>query len=181
MAHETIPGLWGQLNTTTLGGPTAATASEIVNQTDPIHIEAGNLSAIQSANIINEGAMRNGSAIPNTGVVYNANLTDNSRTVLFAPSAGEVVIPIAATAYADTTPSGAIVYQLFYQVNDSGGTARLITVGKVSSATQTTDLSGLFDNNPPQYVDENVSVQCIVDTMSGTSEIDFSVFTMRVR
>ena len=53
MAHEQVPGLWDQLNTTTLGGTTAATAGEIATQTDPIHIEAGNLAAIQSANIIN--------------------------------------------------------------------------------------------------------------------------------
>lgn len=182
MAHEQVPGLWDQLNTTTLGGTTAATAGEIATQTDPIHIEAGNLAAIQSANIINEGAMRDGSPIPATGIAFNIRLGDTTRTNWFTPGAGEVWKLIGASAGADQPPSSAYTFTLYLDTNDADGTQRIIWLGNTKDIdTQYDSIFGLTTMPGSFYVGENSTVQISVNNMRGTTYIDCDMYAMRVR
>jgi len=176
-----FPGLWDQLNTTTLGGTTAATAAEIVSQTDPIHIQAENIAAIQSANIINEGAMRDGKPIPGTSVAKTVRLTDNSRTTLFTPNAGEVWQLISASSDGTGTIAGSITYYLYYLTTDQDDAARLVLVGTDATSSTDPNLEALFEKKTAQFVDENCTVQVKVDAMQDLTSIDISIYAIRVR
>jgi hypothetical protein len=188
VANHAYPRLWDELNTTTLGGTTAASATQVSRQSDPIHIEPGNLNEIQSTNVINAGLMRDGSPIPNTGQCFNVQLTDNSRVSWFTPAAGEVWELMAYSANANQAPSSAYVFTLFYSVNDQDGTSRVLEVASSGNITQALApmFSGSSDRDPlfppgGQYVGENTTVQVQVDAMQGTTTIDCSCYAMRVR
>lgn len=182
MSQFTLPRLWDELNTTTLGGPTAATADEITTQTDPIHIQASNLAAIQSANIINAAAMRDGSCMPGTGQAFNLRIGDTTRSEWFTPQAGEVWELMAATANANQAPSSAYYFTLYYAVGDQDDTQRVLYVGQSKDVdTQIGSLNGFFTNLPMQCVGENTTVQVSVNNMRGTTYIDLDIYAMRIR
>ena len=183
MADHDYPRLWDELNTTTLGGSTAASATQISRQSNPIHIEAGNLSEIESPNVINAGLMRDGSPIPNTGQAFNVQLTDNTRTNWFTPAAGECWLLMSYSVSANQAPSSGYVFTIFYTTNDQDGVSRVLEVGNSASITQALQpLAGISTTSQsPQYIDENTTVSISVDNMQGTTTIDCSVYAMRVR
>ena len=85
--------LLDQLNTFTLGGDEAASATNVSDLTDPIHIQETNLGALETANTINSALFRlDGGIIPDTAKVEYIDLDadDTGWKTVFQPAAAEV-------------------------------------------------------------------------------------------
>jgi hypothetical protein len=161
---------------------TDVTASNIARVTNPIFLQADNRSILEDVKLVNDVTLRDGGAIPGSGVAKNVQLTDNSRTDMFTPANGEVWRLSAISATANQAPSSGYVFSMFYSVKDQNGVNRLIPVGDSASiTTQTGNLKAIFDSLPFQDIDENVSVQISVDNVQGTSTIEVSLYAIRVR
>mgnify|MGYP004451391541 FL=1 len=171
-----------QLNTRTLGGSDAVTASQIVSQSNPVHIQDTNQDMMETITLVNAATLRDGSPIPATGQAFNVRIGDNSRSPWFTPAAGETWLLMGASMFADAPPSAGFAFTLYYLVNDQDGVARILDMGQSKSiTTQGGTLGAMFTNLPPQYVDENMQVQLAVDNMRGTTYIDVTMYAMRVR
>jgi hypothetical protein len=171
-----------QLNTRTLGGSDAVTASQITSQSNPVHIQDSNKDAMETITLVNAASQRDGSPIPATGQAFNARLTDNSRSPWFTPEAGEVWLLMGASMFADAVPSSGFDFTLYYLIDDQDGVARVLDMGTTKSiTTQGSDMGLLNTESSLQYVDENMQVQIAVSNMRGTSYIDVTMYAMRVR
>jgi len=161
---------------------TDVSASNIARVTNPIFLQADNRSILEDVKLVNDVTLRDGGAIPGSGVAKNVQLTDNSRTDLFTPGTGEVWRLSAISATANQAPSSGYVFSLWYSMGDQNGTNRVIPVGDSASiTTQTGNLKGIFSGLPPQNIDEKITVQVGVDNVQGTSTIDVSLYAIRVR
>ena len=170
-----------QLNTRTLGGSDAVTASQIVSQSNPVHIQDTNQDMMETITLVNAATLRDGSPIPATGQAFNVRIGDNSRAPWFTPAAGETWLLMGASMFGDAVPSSGFDFTLYYLINDQDGVARILDMGTTKSiTTQGSDL-GMFLLETPQYVDENMQVQLAVSNMRGLTYIDVTMYAMRVR
>lgn len=180
-----VPGhlpIYTNLNTFTLGGSTAASATNVSTMTDPVHIQESNIETLQAANTINEALFRSdGGPIPGTGICRSVAVTDNARTVVFTPEAGSVYQLISASVIADTSPAATISYYMYYQLDDQDGVAKLVYTGSTSSSSSEVDLEDFFEQKTAQLIDENCQVQVKVNSMGSASSYDFKFYAIRIR
>ena len=102
--------IWDNLNTTKLGDEPG---SVINTQTRNIHLEKRNRELLEDVNLINQAVFRgDGGVIPGTGVIKSVDVTDNTRTTLFTPSAGETYVLHSISADV-TNVGGTCTYTFF--------------------------------------------------------------------
>jgi len=119
--------------------------------------------------------MRDGSPMPDTGVINTVTLTDNTRTVIFTPSKGEVHQFLGISGVT-SGGSGSRVYQLYL----GDGAGKLVLFYYYSTTDTNIILSG--DTNYPDFplfLTSNMMMQISVDGTYDSSVI--SLATIRVR
>mgnify|MGYP003650408108 CR=1 FL=1 len=161
-----------QLNTKTLGDNAASTIQAL---TDPVHLEKSNSDLLDSIIQVNEAGMRDGSPIPATAIITTVTVTDSTRTILLAPSKGEVHQFLGISAYTDGG-SGSRTYNM--HLGDANG--ELVYFYYTSTTDSGVLLSG-DSNYPgfPLFLDEGMSLQV---TTTGTFDSSkWSLATIRVR
>jgi len=168
-----VADIWTNLNTFKLGDVEAA---NIQRQTDPIHIEELNRQSLEDTKLINDATMRSsGSPMPGTAVITTVTVTDNTRTIIFTPSAGQVHQFLGISAYT-TGGSGSRTYNM--HLGDGNG--ELVYFYYTSTTDSGVLLSG-DTNYPgfPLFLDEGLSLQV---TTTGTFDSSkWSLATIRVR
>ena len=160
------------LNTKTLGDNAASTIQAL---TDPVHLQKSNSDLLDSIIQVNEAGMRDGSPMPDTGVINTVTVTDNTRTIIFTPEKGEVHQFLGISGYT-TGGSGSRVYQLYL----GDGDGELVLFFYYSTTDTNIILSG--DTNYPDFplfLTSNMMMQISVDGTYDSSVI--SLATIRVR
>lgn len=106
--------IWDNLNTTKLGDEPGTV---INTQTRGIHLEKKNKELLSDVNLINSATFRDGSPMPETGVVTSQNQPNDTTDILIRPGVGEIwsIIGISATM---TSPTGSNT-QYFYMTDGS--------------------------------------------------------------
>lgn len=167
--------VYTNLQNKTLGN---VTAEDIQKLTDPTFIQATNQDALITYNLINQAAMRNGLPMPDSGILKNITVTENSTLTIFKPLVGEVFQLIGASA---TTTGGAARFKLGLL---SGETvelgAQFIEISDVSpsSTSQQFDFTG---NTGPLYLDNKVYLACNFSSMTAGETASCRVAVIRVR
>ena len=137
--------IWTNLNTFKLGDVEAA---NIQRQTDPIHIEELNRSALEDTKLINDATMRSdGGIIPDTVAIKYHEFDDNGTVTVLEPAKGEiwkVLLPIARTISGSisTTPT----YQLWLRQTGTSATYRIFYFASTSSAPILTEDANYWAN-----------------------------------
>ena len=119
-----------QLNTFTIADNPASTVQLLSN---PVHYQASNKEVLDAIIQVNRAGMRDGSPMPGTGTVKQSpTVTDDTRTVAFAPEKGEVwqvqsitrsagnitgAAPVTLYVYDSVTEN---ILQFFYGSSTSG-------------------------------------------------------------
>jgi hypothetical protein len=132
--------IWTNLNTFKLGDVEAA---NIQRQTDPIHIEELNRSALEDTKLINDATMRSGSPMPGTGAIKTQTITYTDGDAAtqykdwFTVEKGEVWQLIAASA---TMTGGTVGCSLLTGatavVNITTGPSDYVLIAQESSSGQ---------------------------------------------
>jgi len=141
------PYIYTQLNTKKLSN---VTAEEIMNITDPTHIEFENEFDLERYNLINKALFRDGLSMPNKGNMVIADQTVNDTPIVIRPPLGEVWRVQALSATNLATLSGNQNYYLFLSNEDDGSVPQtntdLFLSSLTSSATALT-AENFFDDN----------------------------------
>jgi len=113
------PYIYTQLNTKKLS---TVTAEEIMNITDPTHIEFENEFNLERYNLINKALYRDGQPMPNTQRIVQTTYTGTSDDAdFFKPNTGEVWMLVGG----DTLGTGGTGTISFSLKNDAGQLALL--------------------------------------------------------
>ena len=150
--------IWDNLNTTKLGDD----PGQIINtQTRNIHLERNNKALLEDVNTINEATFRSGGGpIPGTGVIKAVTVTDNTRTDLIRPNAGELWVLNSISA--DVTNVGGTCTYTFFM--DDGTNIIRWFYYQSAGASPVFQADADFPDMP-MYFDENIACQF---TVSGT-------------
>ena len=158
--------IYEQLNTKTLGD---VEAIDIQALQDKVHIQEINKQELETYNLINEAAMRNGLPIPGTGfIVTDSRAVDGNETaLLFQPAVGEVW---QLTGAATGTLTGARIELRL--VAHTGGDVEI--GAETASATQ-------YDpfGSAPIYLDSNVYLNVFYIGGTGTMAVQVSMIRVR--
>ena len=156
--------IYSNLNTFTLGGGEAASASNVSRLTNAIHIQELNSDALETANTINDALFRSdGGPIPGTSEVVTTGekAEDLSRIVLKTPAAGEVW----QVACLSATVSGVVVNFQFLIEDTVNSTIAYITDYNASGAASPINEPGFVN---PIHIDENTRLEVNATRVSGT-------------
>jgi len=153
-----VADIWDNLNTTKLGDD----PGQLINtQTRNIHLEKKNKQLLSDVNLINDASFRTDSgAIPGTGTIKTATVTDNTKTDLIRPVAGELWVLNSISA--DVTNVGGTCTYTFF-MTDGTNSIRWFYY-QSSGASPVFQADGDFPDMP-MYFDENIAMQF---TVSGT-------------
>tara|TARA_R110000751_G_scaffold10934_1_gene39552 strand:+ start:403 stop:903 length:501 start_codon:yes stop_codon:yes gene_type:complete len=157
-----------QLNTFTIGDNPASTVQLLSN---PVHIQSSNKEVLDAIIQVNRAGMRDGSAIPGTSIIQTTTVTDNTRTVLFAPSRGEVWV--LNTAGAVTSGASSANYTMY--LND--GTNLLAFFYDASD-----DATVFFTDDAnwgPITIDENIRIEGIVGGSVTSAKWQLNMYRIR--
>ena len=149
--------IFSNLNPKTLS---TVSAQDINTTTRNVHIERRNLEALKTTVLVNEATMRNGSPIPGTGSIKTVDVTDNARTILFTPEAGETWVLNSISA--DVTNVGGTCTYTFFM---SDGTTLVRWFYYQSAGASPVFQSDADFPDMPMYFDVNITLEF---TVSGT-------------
>ena len=116
--------IYEQLNTKTLGD---VEAIDIQALQDKVHIQEINKQELETYNLINEAAFRNGLPMPNTQKLIQASYNDNGSNDFFIPGNGEVWMLVGGDTLA-TGGTGTVSFQL----KQSDGKVALLFIASVN-------------------------------------------------
>tara|TARA_R110000851_G_scaffold110497_1_gene233292 strand:+ start:1086 stop:1646 length:561 start_codon:yes stop_codon:yes gene_type:complete len=178
--------IYEQLNTLKLG---SSPAEDIQRLQDQVNIQAVNIDAMKTYNLINEATFRNDScAIPGTSKLIKATATDSNKTFLFTPNEGEIWQLQGATVLANSGPGETVTYYLYarHGVDGSGPPEDEfdIYLGAESSGSTLVSLSEWFQDiggNGTFTIDSKTSLYVEVSAMGTAARFDFYMLMIRLR
>ena len=164
------------MNTKTIGD---ADATAIQQNSNPVHLSAGNKGLLQDIDLINRVNMRDGLFIPNTGQIEEISLSDSDsgvKTVLVTCEKGEVK-QVNLIGGDRSGGSADVTYQMYLRQTGKNDLAWFYFKSDDSGVLFTGD-----SNYPdfPIYLDENVSL-VVEATGTDFTTIIWSAHTFRVR
>ena len=157
-----------QLNTKTLGDNAASTIQALTN---PVHLEKSNSDLLDSIIQVNRAGMRDGSAIPGTSIIQTTTVTDDTRTVLFAPSKGEVWVLNSANAI--TSGASSANYTMY--LSDGSNLLAFFFDSSDDSTVFFTDDA----NWGPITIDENIRIEGIVGGTVTSAKWQLNMYRVR--
>jgi hypothetical protein len=151
---------WAELNTVKLSDNDATT---IQAQADPTHIQADNIGRLASIKLVNDASLRDGKAMPGTGVVQQVSATTSGeKTLVHTPNSGEVWELQLVSVESVAGGSGSVTHQLYIAPVEYGGSQPFsIFLGRSSSSAPIVLIgySTAFENSPGKVTyDENTSI-----------------------
>jgi hypothetical protein len=169
--------IYEQLNTKTLGD---VEGTDIQALQDKVHIQEANKEELETYNLINEAAMRNGSPMPRGIRIMTTTVTDNVTTVGFTVPAGEVyqLVTIGGSA---VNPSGNSDYRFFQSGTDTDGADVNIMWFIYTTGNNTAPVFQADADFPdmPMFYDEDTTLKFSV---SGSfTSVTLSISMIRVR
>jgi len=170
-----------QLNTFTLGGDEAATATSVSTISNPIHIQEENFDHLDTMNTINDALFRSdGGIIPGTGAVkLSPSVTDANRTTWFQPNPGEVwIVDMAGFVWVDKTGDAGVT--MYYY----DGTTALDVAYLNNTATGALITARFSDDGSwewPFHLDENCYIQFVAGSASNWASGQFQGACWRIR
>ena len=170
--------IYRELNTKKVGD---APSSDIDLISKDVHLQQSNQTELLELDLINRVTFRDGGPIPGTETVFSVDITSDAKTVFWVPNDGEVWRVQAISTTCDSAPSGSISYYLYMRGNDQNGDEKEVYVGNTSSSSTTSNQENLIANLSPLYVSKNMFLIADVNTMAGTSSIEWKVSAYRVR
>jgi len=142
------PYIYTQLNTKKLS---TVTAEEIMNITDPTHIEFENQYDLERYNLINKALMRDGNVMPNTGGIESYTQSDANVAVNIIPPNGEVWKIMGIGITNSLAPTGTNAYYTFLSdptqtaLNVTPAASRDVFYSSFSSASTTLATETVFE------------------------------------
>jgi len=154
------------------------TAEQIQTLTNPVTLSASNQDALITMNTINRSAMRDGMAMPDTGIIVKVTSTDNATLTILKPNPGEVWQLNAASA---TATGGAVRFKLGLITGDVPDiTSDFVEIADVSPTSTSTQFS-FVDLPGPLYVDSKTWMVINFSSLGVGEEGDCRVAFVRVR
>jgi len=169
--------IYDQLNTKTLGD---VEAIDIQSLQDRVHIQKVNKEELETYNLINKAAMRDGGPMPGGIKIVTTTVTDNPTVVGFTVEQGEVYQLVTIGASAES-PSGQNDYRFFQSGTNTDGTEVNINWFIYSTSNNTAPVFQADADFPdmPMFYDENTTFKFSV---SGSyTSVTLSVSMIRVR
>jgi hypothetical protein len=172
------------LNTKTIGD---ADATAIQQNSNPVHLTAGNKGLLEDIVTINKASMRDGKAIPDTNAFTTTTITDNGYgdgAAIMVPNKGEVLSLQAIGITANTSPSSSVTFYLFMQDQtlDNSSSSQAIYMDSVSSGSSNTPFTG---GSTPSWwgleVAYPMQLWLYVNAMNGVTTFTPKVAHYRVR
>ena len=105
------------MNTKTIGD---ADATAIQQNSNPVHLTAGNKGLLQDIVTINKASMRDGSPMPGTMTLHSATVTDNTFTPIVQVAKGEV-LQVVSFGYHVTGLTGNATFNLYITPDPESG------------------------------------------------------------
>ena len=154
------------------------TAEQIQTLTNPVTLSAVNQDALITMNTVNKAAMRDGMAMPDTGIIVKVTSTDNATLEVLKPNFGEVWQLNAASA---TSTGGAVRFKLGLITGDVADfTSDFVEISDVSPTTTSTQFS-FIDLPGPLYIDSKTWMVINFSSITAGEEGDCRVAFVRVR
>ena len=171
--------LLSQWNTKTFGGSNKLSVDDYHVIQDPVHIQEGNLDALQLTNAVGQATNTQSQSgpMPGTGsTYYKAQTSTGSRGALFNPDEGEVW-QVGPVSFQLVNNTGAVSVQAWIEADDNTATNRRVLWADAS--TSSTSYATLHENLSPVFVDANTTVKV---EFTGTSDsVNFYLYAIRVR
>lgn len=157
-----------QLNTFTIEDNPASTIQLLSN---PVHYESSNKEVLDAIIQVNQAGLRDGRAIPATSVIETTTVTDNTRTILFEGSKGEVWVLNSANAI--TSGASSANYTMYL----SDGTNLLAFFYDSSD-----DATVFFTDDAnwgPITIDENIRIEGVVGGSVTSAKWQLNMYRIR--
>jgi len=171
--------VYDNLQNKTLG---TVEASDIQTLTDPTFIQATNQDALITYNMINKAMMRDGSPMPNTMVMQEVTVTDNTGTAMLTCPKGQV-LQVLNYGYKATGSTGTLTFTAFMgpkgqELTSEQGGIRILYY-QSSAATPVINSDADYRALSPLIIDENFQLGF---TLGGSyTSATIRVFAVRVR
>jgi len=154
------------------------TAEQIEKLTGPVTLSSNNQDSLLTMNTVNQAAMRDGMAMPDTGIIVKVTSTDNATLTVLKPNPGEVWQLNAASA---TATGGAVRFKLGLITGDVPDiTSDFVEIADVSPTSTSIQFS-FVDLPGPLYVDSKTWMVINFSSIGVGEEGDCRVAFVRVR
>jgi len=153
--------------------------TDINTVTEPLHIQKTNEDALRTTVLINKAwaGSRNGQPMPGTGIVaISPSVTDDTRTVAYAPEAGETWQIQSITRDAtDITGACPVTLYIYDTVN---GNLHVMFYGSSTSGEFMLKDDGTWGG--PFTIDENTELQFKVHTTANWSSAELTMHMVQL-